>query len=59
MEQTLIDLIATRISEKYTFINSNGNKFETDGYDQALSFLNDVIYPQVDKYVEENYWTEL
>jgi len=55
MNETLLDVIARHIAENYTFINSDGEFYTDDGYNKADYFIQDVILPQVDKYIEEYY----
>lgn len=57
MNDSLIDLIADYISENYTFINSDGERYKDDGYTKAQYFLDDFLHPKIEKYIEENYDT--
>jgi len=52
--ENLLDKIAQYISE-YTFINSDGEEYQDDGYQKAHNFIQDMIFPEVDKYVNEYY----
>lgn len=52
--ENLLDEIAQHIS-KYTFINSDGEEYQDDGYQKAHNFIQDMILPEVDKYISEYY----
>lgn len=57
MVENLVDIIANHISESYTFINSDGEQYTDDGYTKARNFIENVLLPQVDEYIEDNYTT--
>ena len=52
---SLIDIIAEHVSNNYTFINSDGEEYQPDGYFQATSFIEEIIIPQVDDFIKARY----